>query len=467
MIELPHNLEAEQAILGALIVDNNDYDLVAPYILSTDFYEPVHGVLYNIISETIMSGKIADGITLINRLKDNQPFQEIGGASYLAVLINGSCDSSTILDYAIMISDDAKRRKMIDAGNELARLSQDTTQGDVTSIIAEHERIILELQSSTKTATQFDAGDMALQFVKDLGNTEKEGAKTYIKDVDEVIGSLRVGQLGIIAGRPSMGKSAFALEVAFNNAIQGLPVAYLSFDMTNDEVVARLLSMAVYNRTGRKITYKDIDRNNLDAHQKAILAEAALWLRSLPITIETKRGLKVPQIISVVRKIRAKYKKEGKKLHLVFIDHLQKIASLKGGSRDTADATNIIESLKDGAQVMGAPVWVLSQLNRAVEGQEDKRPSLKDLRETGAIEQEANLILFVFWEAYYIMRDLPMDKDCAEYQEKSLLLEDAFNKYLILPRKVRSGSIRDVELYVDQTINYFSDKAKTYQQGYY
>ena len=174
---------------------------------------------------------------------------------------------------------------------------------------------------------------------------------------------------------------------------------------------------------------------------------------------ETKRGLNVPQIVSVIRKIKADFKKQDLKLGLVFLDHLQKVQPIKSGVRDTAAATYNIEALKDAAQIIGAPLWVLCQLNRSVETQEDKRPSMKDLRETGAIEQEANIIIFVYWDAYYLTRDMPQDKNSAEYQDRALLLEDAWNKYLILPRKVRSGSIKDIEIYVDMPTNEFRNKS--------
>ena len=447
----PHNIEAEQALLGAIMLDNNALLSIPDKFKQSHFYDPIHGKIFEVIKSIIDRGQIANGITLKARFAQDEALGDIGGSAYLARLIDEACSFETVADYAQLILDLSLRRDLMALGRELINNASNVSDelDGAENIITETETQLLELHSGAVSKPQLKAGDLALQFVKDLRNGQAHGVKTGISELDGVIGSLDKGHLFVIGARPAMGKSAVMLQIAVNIAKTGLGVFIASMDMTNDQVISRLISMLAQER----IEYRNLTPDNIRSDWQAIINAAAFEVSKLPILIEDRRGRTVDDILASCRRARNTFQRQGIELGLACVDHVQKIRPARPNGNLYQESSDTARKLKDGAMQIKCPIIALSQLSRNVENREDKHPNMGDFRDTGAWEEEADLMAALYRPAYYLRREADQEQDPDKYQLIKDRLAVQKNDLDIDCLKVRQGEPQLVQVKIDIGVN--------------
>lgn len=440
----PFNLEAEQAFLGALLVDNSVYDLTGNLIKEHHFYDDAHSLIYKYIANQLGQNKAVDAVTAHNWFKSQGSLEEIGGAGYIAFLMNMAADEIVVEDYAKLIVDFWKKRELIKVSQELTLKCLNDDGVDIDEIYSDFEAQTSNIFQAT-TQNEFQtAGAICTQYVKDIRKESLIGISTGFKSLDETLGDINKGYLWTVGARPAMGKSAFALSVAENVAKVGKGVFFLSMDMAQDQVATRLLSMSIKQR----LEYRNLSQSRITPEAQALANEAALSL-SLPMIFDHKRGRNVDEILSTIRRAKRYFNDMGAELGLVIIDHLQKIRPARTRGNDYSESTETIRKLKDGAMQLDTAFMVLCQLNRKVEERENKRPLMSDLRETGAIEEESDLISMLYRPAYYLQKDIETAKTDDERANLFLQLENAKNLLEVANPKVRQGEPKTVNFDID------------------
>ena len=445
----PFNLEAEQALLGTMLIDNSIIDEITDIVKNEHFYEPIHQYLFSAILHITGQGKVADGITLHSQLATTGLLKDIGGANYIAILMDMCADSVAAIDYAKFILEQYQRREALRITSAFNSLILSDTERPIDALMAEFEGELQSLNSIGSNNAQFKAGDAALQFAKDLRNGQGDGVFLGLSELNDTIGRVGVGNLCLVGGRPAMGKSAVALTVAQNIAMTGKGVLFFSMDMAADQVSTRLLSMFCKDR----IEYRDITAAKVNDSMQAQLNEAAFALQSLPLEIDDKRGRTVADILAATRRAKAAFEAKGIELGLVIVDHLQKIKAHNQNANDYSRATDNIRSLKDAAMKMGAPVMLCSQLSRGLESRDDKRPRMSDLRDSGAIEEEADVITLLYRDAYYARQMMDAETDGAEWEKLESRFNATRNDLDLISPKVRQGEPKSVKVNIDIGVN--------------
>jgi replicative DNA helicase len=412
---LPHNLDAEQSLLGALLQDNKvmqnieDMDLDA-----ASFYDPMHGVIWHMMKGLIAQGQLCDAVTIAGRIASDDRFKDLNGVQYIATLLDAAPDWTTTRDYAALILDLAMRRDLIregealaasarriEAGPEGARELLDAAAGRLTALErgSDHRsQSILDAVSS--------AVEEALKVLRD--QAPPTGHSTGLRALDAKCGLLKPGMLVTVAGRPGMGKSAVAVELAYSFSKRGIGVGYFSPEMDASEHGERIASSIAYTNHVR-IPYENISIGKMSEAQLKMLSKCSLEARNLPFLVDDRGDLPFERLTGRIRALdRQMVQRYGKRLEVVIIDHLGLMQAPKGGfgSNRVQEVSLMTAGLKRIARSMGLIVIVLSQLNRAVESREDKRPLLNDLRESGSIEQDSNQVWLVYREAYYIEKQM-------------------------------------------------------------
>ena len=414
----PHNLEAEQALLGAILVNNEACDRVSSFLDPSHFFEAVHARIYEAASTLIRAGKLASPVTLKTYFERDETLKEIGGPVYLARLAAAATTIINAEEYGRAIYELAQRRKLIAIGTDVVNNAYDTPV-DRTSrdLIEETEQSLFEIAESGKYGQGFqpfgraltDAVDMAANaFQRDGGLS---GISCGLKDLDEKMGGLQASDLVILAGRPSMGKTALATNVAYQVAkhyraehqsdgsvrvLDGGVVGFFSLEMSSEQLATRIIA----EQSG--IASERIRRGKIAEDEFHRIVEVSRELQSLPLYIDATGGLTIGQVAARARRL-----KRQRGLGLVVVDYLQ----LLGGSARRAqegrvqEVSEITTGLKALAKELNVPIIALSQLSRQVENRDDKRPQLADLRESGSIEQDADVVAFIFREEVYKQDD--------------------------------------------------------------
>ncbi|MFV0625750.1 MAG: replicative DNA helicase [Alphaproteobacteria bacterium] len=415
--KLPHNLEAEQTLLGALIANNNAYEKISEFLKPAHFADPVHGKIYEVISKLIQKGHVAEVANLKSYLEQEKTLEEVGGYKYIIKLAGAASPMTNVEYYAKFIYDKYLRRELISAGYEIvSEATVENVDSDATGIIESAERKLYALSDQDSSKTGFIEFSEAL--VSSLGFIEKayqkeekiSGVPTGLDRLDHKIGGLNKSDLIILAGRPAMGKTALATNIAYNVADymahnKGLDeksrgVAFFSLEMSADQLATRILSSATQTG-GHKMRTGELD----NAEFTRIVA-AVRELEKIPLYIDDTPGLTINGI-----RTRARRLKRSKGLGLIVIDYIQLImGDGKKSDNRVQEISEISRGLKILAKELDVPVIALSQLNRGVEQREDKRPVMSDLRESGSIEQDADIVMFVFRENYYIQNEEPKQK---------------------------------------------------------
>lgn len=464
----PHNIDAEMALLGSILANNKSFETVSEFLAEEHFIDPIHQRIYSVIKSLIDSGKVADPITLTNYFEQDGELEKIGGKAYLARLASAMAPIIDIKDYGQLIYDLSNRRELIDIGehivNQSYKIELDQTSID---IIEESEQKLFHLAEAGISQDDFKPlGDMILAAIDSAEVAFKRdshitGVTTGLRDLDKKMGGLHPSDLLILAGRPSMGKTALATKLAFEAAnaykeeydeqgnlkpTEGARVAFFSLEMSAEQLALRLLSEKT------KVASDRIRRGDIQSKDFEKFVEASQILSKVPLYIDDTPGLTVPAIRNRARRL-----KRQKGLDFIIIDYLQLVQSSgKAGENRVQAVSDITRGLKILAKELNVPVIALSQLSRGPEQREDKRPQLADLRESGSIEQDADVVLFIFREEYYLAREQP-----PEGTEKHLMWQEKMAKVHnvaeVIVAKQRHGPIGTVKVFFDGAHTTFED----------
>lgn len=432
----PHDLVAEQSVLGAVFIAPDTIISLAGELLPDDFYKPANKIVFKTMLSLLEKGEPIDATTMVSALTNQGDISNIGGINYVVELVNSTPTSKNVEHYAKLVKEKATLRKVI-AG--LSDSLSSAYQGDVSisDIIAQTEKSMLDI-SNQNTGTGFrnvaDILDTHMQIVETRSQTDGfvTGLSTGFVGLDKITTGLHEGNLIILAARPAMGKTALALNVAkYVSTIERKPAVIFSLEMGAEELIERMLASegmvpAYHLKTG-----------NLSTDEWKRLVQAQNNLYDAPIFVDDTAGIRISEIRSNARKLA----QEMGGLGVIIIDYLQLITGAKGENRQQI-VSEISRELKILAKDLKVPVIALSQLSRAVEQRQDKRPMLADLRESGSIEQDADIVAFLYRDAYY-------QKEQADSQEANNVTE------LIL-EKNRHGSLGTVKLYFHKEYTKFS-----------
>ncbi|MGE3623651.1 MAG: replicative DNA helicase [Bdellovibrionales bacterium] len=474
----PQNTEVEQALLGAILVNNVAFEKCNDIINPEHFYDPVHGRIYAAITTLINRGQIADPKTLRAVFENDPALASLGGAQYLSDLAASVITIINVEDYARLVHDLYLRRQLITLGEDVVNEAyrHDLDKSAARQIEATEQRLF-ELAKTGELDRGFVKLDKSLaESIRMAEEAHKRdshvtGVTTGLRDLDRKLGGLQKSDLVILAGRPSMGKTALATNVACNAAHkfyesdgrEGSAVAFFSLEMSSEQLATRLLGE--YS----SIPSDKIRRGEFKTDDFAKFLEASKTLSRAPLYIDDTPGLSVASLRTRARRL----KRLVPHLGLIVIDYLQ---LLSGSARSSSDGrvqevSEITRGLKGLAKELNIPVVALSQLSRAVEMREDKKPQLADLRESGSIEQDADVVMFVYREEYYHARAEPTrradegeDKFNTRHQRWMERGEEIRNIAEVLIAKQRHGPIGTVELHFDGPFTRFSDLERRYNE---
>lgn len=418
--KLPKNIEAEQALIGAILANNKAYEKVSDFLKAKHFADSTHAKIFDEMSKLITRGHTADVITLKNYLEQTGILNDVGGANYLIKLADSASVMTNVEYYGQFIYDKYLRRELINTGSDIINNAfKESTELSATEQIESAEQQLFNLSDQGETQGGFI--DFSTALTSSLGYIEhayqKEGKisglPTGLDKLDYKTGGLNNSDLIIIAGRPAMGKTALATNMAYNVAeymsrakdmdSHDKGVAFFSLEMSADQLASRILS-TVTQTPGNKMR-----TGELDNAQFTRIAAAVRELESIPLYIDDTPGVTINTI-----RTRARRLKRTKGLGLIVIDYIQLItgsASKKGEGNRVQELSEISRGLKIMAKELKVPVIALSQLNRGVEQRDDKRPLMSDLRESGSIEQDADIVMFVYRENYYLKNEEPKQKN--------------------------------------------------------
>ena len=476
---LPHNIEAEAALLGALMIDNRLVEDVQLRLRSDHYFEPLHGRIYDSILRMTDKNMVANPVTLRPMFEADEAMKEVGGPAYLAKLTGSGAAIIGARDFAQQIYDLALLRSLVAVGRDMVEGALDTSEevAPLTQIErAEGElyRVAEQGGSEGKVKSFGEATKLAIEQAERALNSggHLSGVTTGLDGINSKIGGLHRSDLLILAGRPGMGKSSLATNMAFAAAQRfirdqedgidpaksaGVPVAIFSLEMSADQLATRILS----EESG--ISSENLRMGKISQQEFRQLARAAADLQTLPLYIDDTPGLTIAAL-----RARARRLKRQKGIGMIVIDYLQLLQGSGKGSSDNRvqEISEISRGLKQLAKELDLPVLALSQLSRAVEQREDKRPQLSDLRESGSIEQDADIVMFIYREDYYVASrepKRPMDGDDAKifeaYEQWQRDMERVYGTAELLIAKQRHGATGKVKMKFDSRITKFSDLA--------
>ncbi|MDT2073019.1 MAG: replicative DNA helicase [Planktomarina sp.] len=474
-IGVPHSIEAEQQLLGAILTNNDLFDRVASIVRADHFYDPVHARIFETASARIAKNNLASPVTLKAFMEDDSGLAELGGPAYLVRLAGAAISSFAVRDYAEMIYDLAIRRELITVGNDIAaKAARVDVDSEPKEQIVDAEQKLYALAEQGQTEQGFQSFLTAVTDAVKVANAAYQregglaGVSTGLVDMDKKLGGLHRSDLLILAGRPSMGKTSLATNVAFNiaraykkgitasgeeGAIDGGVVGFFSLEMSAEQLATRILSEVA------EIPSNQIRRGNFTESEFRRIVDAAKELEAAPLFIDDTPALPISQLAARARRLKRTHG-----LDALFIDYLQLVRGTGRSENRVNEISEITMGLKAIAKELDIPVIALSQLSRQVENREDKRPQLSDLRESGSIEQDADVVMFVFREEYYKEREKPGDHELDKmgiWQEE---MERLHGKAEVVIGKQRHGPIGTVELSFEGQFTRFGNLIKPWQQ---
>jgi len=473
---MPHSIEAEQQLLGAILTNNDIYDRVASIIGPKHFYDPVHARIFDISAQRIAKNNLASPVTLKAFMEDDEGLKELGGPAYLARLAGAAISAFAVRDYAQMIYDLAVRRDLIQLGRDIsAKAASVDVASEPREQIVEAEQHLYKLAEQGQTESGFQSFLKAVTDAVNVANAAYQregglsGVSTGLIDLDKKLGGLHRSDLLILAGRPSMGKTSLATNIAFNvakaykrgllpdgneGAVDGGVVGFYSLEMSAEQLAARILSEAA------EIPSQQIRSGDMSETEFRRFVDAAKALEACPLFIDDTPALPISQLAARARRLKRTHG-----LDVLIVDYLQLVRGTGKTENRVNEISEITMGLKAIAKELDIPVIALSQLSRQVENREDKRPQLSDLRESGSIEQDADVVMFVFREEYYKEREKPGDHDLeamARWQEE---MERLHGRAEVVIGKQRHGPIGSVDLSFEGRFTRFGNLVQPWQQG--
>ncbi len=470
---LPHNTEAEQQLLGAILTNNDVYDRIASLVKPELFFDPVHQRIFERAAARIQKNALATPVTLKPFFEDDEGLKDLGGPAYLVRLAGAAISAFAARDYAQMIYDLAVRRELISLGRDIsAKAAKVEVTNEPKEQIIEAEQRLYKLGEQGVAERGFQSFLKAVTDAVNVANAAYQrdgglaGISTGLIDLDKKLGGLHPSDLLILAGRPSMGKTSLATNIAFNiakayrrgrlpdggeGAVEGGVVGFFSLEMSAEQLAARVLSEA------SEVPSEQIRRGDMTEVEFRRFVEAAKALESCPLYIDDTPALPISQLAARARRLKRTHG-----LDVLIIDYLQLI---KGTSKENRvqEVSEITQALKAIAKELNIPVIALSQLSRQVESREDKRPQLSDLRESGSIEQDADVVMFVYRDEYYKEREKPGDHELEKMAQWQAVMEQVHGKAEVIIGKQRHGPIGSVELSFEGRFTRFSNLAKSWQ----
>jgi len=475
---LPHNLEAEQGLLGMILIDNKNIEKVNDLIKPDHFSHPTHGKIYETIIRMVDKGLEAKATTLKDYFEKDEGLAGVGGTQYLVELATEVPLLNDIKDYARTIYDRHLRREIIRFNQDMSSMAFNyAIEQDADNIITEAESRLFKLAESgqsgqTGFVTLRDSVKVALEYAEKAyqSDTHVTGVTTGLRDLDQKLGGLHNSDLLILAARPSMGKTSLAVNIAFNAAKAwkgqggvggGARVGFFSLEMSSDQLATRILS----EQSG--ISGDAIRKGQIKEADFIAFVQASQTIASIPLFIDDTPALTIGQLRTRARRLKRQHG-----LELLVIDYLQ---LLQGSGTRQSEGNRVLEiseitrGLKAIAKELQIPVIALSQLSRAVEQRDDKRPQLSDLRESGSIEQDADVVMFIYRREYYLSREEPERKGGEDgvkfnerYEQWRQDLESCAKTADVIVAKQRHGPIGTVSLFFDSNITRFSDLETRY-----
>ena len=455
--ELPNNIEAEQAILGTILVSNEIFDEINTIISNINFYDPMHQKIFAAIENLIYKGMLANPITLKNYFENEK--DDLNIPEYLVKITKFSTSSRQAIEYSKIIYDMYVRRELIKISeNTIDTAKQKDLNVSGQNIIENSERLLFDIAEKGSFSSSLIKFDAAMKLTIEMASNAYKndegivGVPTGLRDLDDTLGGLHESDLIIIAGRPSMGKTALATNIAFN-AAQRLQasgkkssIAFFSLEMSSEQLSTRILAEQ------SKIKSNDIRRGRISDEQFDKFIETSKNISELPLYIDETPAISIAAISNRARRI--------KRLHgldMLVVDYIQLMRATNTKDGRVQEISQITQGLKAVAKELSVPVLALSQLSRQVEQRDNHKPQLSDLRESGSIEQDADVVMFVFREAYYLERKEPRPAtvEHAEWQAK---MNEVSNLAEIIIGKHRHGPTGNVMLEFEAMFTKFKDR---------
>ena len=399
----PHSIEAEQALLGALLIDNQAFDKIGDLVTGEDFYRDDHRRIWRHIVKLVENNQPADVVTLADSIERSEDKDKTGGAAYLAQLAQNTPSAVNVRRYAQLVRDRSVQRRLGQVATEIAESALATSGKEVGQLLDEAESKIFQIAEAGARKDQGLLGIAPIlakvyERIDHLHNQENPsditGVPTGFHDLDHRTAGLQPGDLVIVAGRPSMGKTAFALNIAEHVALHpsvAMPVAIFSMEMSGSQLAMRLLASIA------KVDAHKLRTGRLNDEEWSQLTDAMGRLHEAKIHVDETPALNALEVRARARRLKREYSKLG----LVVVDYLQLMSATSQGENRATEISEVSRSLKALAKELDVPVIALSQLSRAVEARNDRRPMMSDLRESGAIEQDADVILFIYRDEVY------------------------------------------------------------------
>ena len=458
--QLPCNIEAEQAVIGSILVSNDIYDEVSSYIDANKFFDPIHAKIFETIEILISKGLLANPITLKSYFENNEGLKELGGQEYLIKITKFSTSVKQAIDYANIVQEMHVRRELIKISESV--LDEASNKNEVTStgeeMIQNAEKSLFELAERGHFNQSFMKFENALKQTIDMAKSAYQnedgivGVPTGLTDLDARLGGMHKQDLIIIAGRPSMGKTALATNIAFHAAKNiekkgtKSSVAFFSLEMSSEQLSTRILSEQA------RIKSNDIRRGKVSEKEFEQFIETSKNIYELPLYIDETPAITIAAISNRSRRIKRLFG-----LDLIVVDYIQLMRSgRKMENNRVQEISEITQGLKALAKELDVPVLALSQLSRQVEQRDDKKPQLADLRESGSIEQDADVVMFVFREAYYLERKEP-SLGTVEHSEWQQKMEEISRLAEIMIGKQRHGPTGNVKVEFEAMYTKFKD----------
>ncbi|MCA0401469.1 MAG: replicative DNA helicase [Proteobacteria bacterium] len=466
----PHNLEAEQALLGAILVNNEAYDRVSDFLQPQHFFEALHGRIFEVITKLLRAGKVATPITLKTYLPD----LDLGGVTVPLYLVRLAQSATTIInaaEYGRTIYELALRRNLITIGEEMVNRAFDAPVEEGPRLqIEDAEKKLYGLAESGRFEGGFQSFSSALKLAIHMASEAYKrdgglsGTATGLDDFDQKLGGLQRSDLVILAGRPAMGKTSLATNIAYNIAkawrgerqpdgsmvtVNGGIVGFFSLEMSAEQLATRIIA----EQSG--VPSFKIRRGDITQEEFGRLHEAVAVMQSIPFHIDQSGGISIAQLAARARRLKRQHG-----LDLLVVDYLQLLSgSSKKGDNRVQELTEITTGLKALAKELAVPIVALSQLSRQVETRDDKRPQLSDLRESGSIEQDADVVLFVYREEYYLQNKEPKP-GTEEHLKWQAEMDRVHGKAEVIIGKQRHGPTGSVQLQFEANVTRFSNLAK-------